>query len=297
MTRDFNSGFAARTYTSADGLRLFARDYGAADPRTRQRLPVICLPGLTRNSRDFHQLALLLSTDANAPRRVIALDYRGRGLSQWDNSKATYNLVAEAEDVLTAMTAFEIEKAAFIGTSRGGLTLHLLAAMRPDLLSGVILNDIGPVIENAGLALIQSYLTSDRKPMDWDDAVLLLRKIHGAAFPALAEHDWQDMARAIYVESDGNIVADFDPAIAEQLAGADLSQPVPDLWPQFERLAGTPLMAIRGENSTLLSPETVVEMRDRHPGMITLTAKGQGHAPLLHLADIPGAVKNFLSDV
>ena len=294
MVVDFNSGFVARTYVAADGLRLHARDYGSDDPRTRDRMPVICLPGLTRNSRDFHHLALLLAADPEEPRRVFALDYRGRGTSQWDTTGQSYTLIAEAEDVLTAASTFDIERAAFIGTSRGGLILHLLAVMRPTLLGAVILNDIGPVIEIDGLQQIKAYLSNDSQPRDWADAAKLLKAIHGSAFPALAESDWHDMAGAIYVKMDVGLVADYDPAIARQLATTDLKQPLPDLWPQFDAFGDIPLMAIRGENSTLLSEATLAAMADRHPAMTTLTMKGQGHAPLLHLGNIPSALKAFL---
>lgn len=133
---DTNSrAFQDRTYVSSDGLTLHLRDYDPGSDVTEGRLPVICLPGLTRNSRDFHQLALILSRDPVAPRRVIALDYRGRGLSDWDENKANYNLAVEARDVIEACAYLNIGRAAFIGTSRGGLILHLLAGMNPDLVA------------------------------------------------------------------------------------------------------------------------------------------------------------------
>ncbi|MGZ2423499.1 pimeloyl-ACP methyl ester carboxylesterase [Rhizobium laguerreae] len=156
-------GFQERFYTSSDGLRLYARDYRPDQAAAAGRLPVICLPGLTRNTRDFHPLALLLSRDTTMPRRVIALDSRGRGNSAWDENKANYNLAIEAGDVLAACAALGIERAIFIGTSRGGLILHLIAATRPDLLEAVILNDIGPVLEAEGLARIRDYLNGGRK--------------------------------------------------------------------------------------------------------------------------------------
>lgn len=290
MSSDDESGFVVRTISAPDGLRLYARDYGRSESPL-----VICLPGLTRNSRDFHQLALLLSRDPIAPRRVITLDARGRGLSAWDDDKSRYNLVVETQDVLALCAALDISQAVFIGTSRGGLVLHLLAASRPDLLKAVILNDIGPLLEKEGLGDIRDYLNRDRKPSDWNEAVDILWENHGQAFTAFAEKDWGEMARAIYTIKDGRITADYDPSIAAQMQALDLEAPLPDLWPQFEAFRDIPLMVIRGENSKLLTTATVEEMARRHPGATTKTALGQGHAPILHLGDIPSAIKNFLA--
>lgn len=285
--------FAERFYQSNDGLRLYARDYQPAAGDT-DRLPIVCLPGLTRNTRDFHDLALLLSREATSPHRVIALDYRGRGMSDRDENKANYNLAVECGDVIAACSALGISSATFIGTSRGGLILYLLATVKPDLLAGVILNDIGPVVEPAGLMAIRNYLNRDRKPRTWSEAVDILRENHGTAFPALDPVDWEGMAHAIYREQNGVPIADYDVAIAEQLRTIDFSNPLPDLWPQFENLRSIPLLVIRGENSNLLSRQTVDEMAKRHPGMSQMTAGGQGHAPLLHLGDIPETIRTFI---
>ncbi|MBB4479807.1 alpha/beta fold hydrolase [Rhizobium etli] len=288
-------GFQERYYSSADGLTLYARDYRPDGAAAAGRLPVICLPGLTRNSRDFHPLALRLCRDETGPRRVIVLDSRGRGNSAWDENKANYTLAVEAGDIIAACAAFGIERAVFIGTSRGGLILHLIAATRPDLLEAVILNDIGPAIEAGGLALIRDYLNSGRKPADWNEAADILQENHGASFTALAGEDWREMALALYRDTDGRPVADFDPAIAEALRSVDFSQPLPELWEQFESLSRSPLMLIRGENTALLSKETAEEMVRRHPSLILHAAQGQGHAPLLHLGDIPAAIGAFLA--
>ena len=294
MVSGNSHAFTEKFYASADGLTLYARDY---QPTTGDGdlLPVICLPGLTRNARDFHEFALLLSRDTVSPHRVIALDYRGRGMSDRDANKANYNLVIECGDVIAACAAFSIDRAIFIGTSRGGLILHLLAGMKPELLGGVVFNDIGPVIEQAGLMAIRDYLNRGRKPQSWSEAIDVLKENHGAAFSALGLTDWEGMAHAIYREQNGVPVADYDPAIAEQLKTIDFSNLLPDLWLQFESLRSIPLLVIRGENSNLLSQQTVVEMAKRHPGMAQITAKGQGHAPLLHLGDIPEAIGKFVS--
>ncbi|MGN6551078.1 MAG: alpha/beta fold hydrolase, partial [Pararhizobium sp.] len=278
-----------------DGLRLHARDYRPDDPAARARLPVVCLPGLTRNVRDFHRLALFLSQGCDTPRRVVSLDYRGRGLSETDRDPSHYTIVVEAEDALTAMTVLGIERAAFIGTSRGALVIHVLAGMRPAALAAAVLNDAGPAIEGAGLAQIKGYLERMPLPRDWADAARLLREAHGSGFPALSDPDWQEMARAIYAEKNGKPAADYDPAIVCALKDVDFNTRLPTLWPQFEGLARRPLMTIRGEHSTLLSEAMVAEMARRHPGMAIVTAKGQAHPPLLHRDGIAEEIAAFLA--
>ncbi|MBA3039414.1 MAG: alpha/beta hydrolase [Alphaproteobacteria bacterium] len=290
MSADYDQGFSTRSVKTADGLSLHVRIYGEHLPGR----PVVCLPGLTRNSRDFHQLASILSQSAN-PSKVVTIDSRGRGLSDRDPDKSRYTLPVEALDVITVLDALQIERAAFIGTSRGGLILHLLAVSHPERLAAVMLNDIGPVIEVEGLKQIQAYLGRERQPGDFDEAAALLERVHGPAFPALTPADWRDMADAIYREIDGRIVADFDPAIAEQFRAADLEQPLPDLWKNFEAFAGKPLMTIRGGTSRLLSAETLAEMAARRPGMVPITAAGQGHAPILHLDGIAERIQSFLA--
>ncbi|MCV3738536.1 alpha/beta hydrolase [Rhizobium sp. TRM96647] len=302
MTTETSQPYQERFFAARDGLRLHARDYRPAIRDDRQdntagdtRAPVVCLPGLSRNARDFHQFACAIADEPG--RRVVALDYRGRGRSEEDANKANYTLAVECTDVETALDALGIESAVFVGTSRGGLILHLLAAAAPHRLKGVVLNDIGPVIEPKGLQEIAAYLNRPQAPGNWEEATVILRGTHSAAFPALSQADWQDMAQAIYVERGGAIVADFDPAIARQLLAADLTKPLPDLWAQFDAFRPFPVLAIRGEHSSLLSPETLAAMARRHPGLATVTARGQGHAPILHKPDVLAAIRDFLRTV
>lgn len=282
-------------FVAGDGLRLHARDYAPQAPADESGLPVICLPGLSRNVRDFHDFALLISSDAQKPRRVVSLDYRGRGLSHDDPDPANYNLGVESQDVIALCDWLGIGRALFVGTSRGGLILHLLVVQRPDLIAGAVLNDIGPEIEAAGLMDIRDYLTKRTSPPSFPAAAALLKEIHGATFPALGEEDWLDMAHAIYRERDGHIEADHDPALTEQLRQIDFSQPLPTLWPQFALLAQRPLLAIRGEHSRLLSQATLERMAGH--GARPLTAPGQGHAPLLHLPTVYSQIADFLRSV
>lgn len=284
-------GFHAFYYDATDGLRLHARIYGASVPGRR---PVVCLPGLTRNARDFHRLALHLANGAATPRQVVAFDYRGRGLSQHDADAGNYTVPVEAGDLLAGLAALGIAEAAFIGTSRGGLIVHVLGAMQPALLKTIVLNDIGPEIEAAGLAHIRSYLGGNAGPMTLEQAVAAQHAIHGADFPALRPEDWETMVAALYREENGKLVPDFDPKLADTLADLDLTRPLPTLWPQFEALAHIPMLAIRGENSRLLSAATLEEMRRRHSLLETVTVAGQGHAPFLETGALPETIAGFL---
>ena len=286
-----DQGFSDFFYDSPDGLKLHARIYGE---RIGESWPVVCLPGLTRNARDFHELALYLANRAKIRREVVAFDYRGRGSSAYDPNGANYNVGIEAGDILAGLDALGIAAAAFIGTSRGGLIVHLLGAMRPSVLKAMVLNDIGPVVETAGLAHIRSYVDRAPKPKSWTEAVDAQRAAHGRDFPALDETDWARMVAAIYREEKGWLMPDFDPKLAEAVANMDLSQPLPTLWLQFETLIGIPMLAIRGANSRLLSAGTLDAMRQHHPGIETITVAGQGHAPFLETADLPVSIASFI---
>jgi pimeloyl-ACP methyl ester carboxylesterase len=289
---DITAGFSDFFYSAQDGLKLHARVYGedgGAGP------PVICLPGLTRNARDFHDLALRLSRDAKRPRKVVAFDYRGRGRSAYDPNWKNYDVIVEAGDIVAGLTTLGIEHGAFIGTSRGGLVIHVLAAMRPALLKAVVLNDIGPVVEVEGLAHIRAYLERAPRPKDLADAIAIQKAVHAQAFSALGDEDWERFIRAIYREEGGAPVPDFDPALLNIVNGMDLTQPTPVLWPQFEGLAAIPMLVIRGANSRLLSAATLEEMTKRHPDCETITVEGQGHAPLLETGDLPARIAAFLN--
>jgi pimeloyl-ACP methyl ester carboxylesterase len=269
------------TYSSADGLALHAADYG--DPISPW-LPVICLPGLSRNARDFHDLAVHLSTHRHRPRRVVAFDYRGRGLSQSDRNLANYNTLTEMTDVLDGMAALGIPRAIVVGTSRGGIIAMLMGIARPTALAAVVLNDIGPVIEPLGLARIKSYIGRMPAPDDWHDAIALLKRLHGVQFTSLSPDDWLAFARMTWREEDGRPVGDYDRQLARTFDGIDFDRPLPVLWNEFGALKALPMMVIRGANSDLLSEATVAAMAAAHPGLETVTVEGEGHAPLLRHA-------------
>lgn len=279
---------------SPDGLMLYAREYGGNASDMANRLPVVCLAGLTRNGRDFHQLALMLSTDAQTPRRVVTIDTRGRGGSDRDSDISRYTVPHEAGDVMVVLSSLGIDRAAFIGTSRGGLILHVLAAVQPQLLGPLILNDVGPAIGLEGLRHIQSYLGHRSSFATLAEAATALKRVHGPAFPTLTDQDWLEFAQANMRETDGRFEPDHDPAIAAGMASLDLSQPLPELWEQFDLFRANPLMTIRGENSVLLTADILQRMQDRNPDMEVLVVPDQGHAPLLHLGGTPAAIATFL---
>lgn len=285
--------FGEFTYSAQDGLQLAARVYPPAGEGGL--LPVVCLPGLTRNARDFHELALELSGDERRPRKVIAFDYRGRGRSAYDRDWKNYDVLVEADDVIAGLVALGVPEAAFIGTSRGGLIVHVLAALRPALLRAVVLNDVGPVVEAEGLAQIRGYLERAPKPRSWSDAIEIQKAALGRAFPALSDEDWQRQVGAVYREEKGRIVPDFDRKLLKPLMKIDFDTPLPTLWPQFDGLRAVPLLVIRGENSSLLSAATLQEMAARHPGMESVTVEGQGHAPLLETGDLPRIIGDFVA--
>jgi pimeloyl-ACP methyl ester carboxylesterase len=246
---------------------------------------VLCLPGLTRNEADFEPLARRLSADGAQPRRVFALDSRGRGRSAWDPDWRNYNPAVELADVVTAMDALALDNAVFVGTSRGGILTMLMAALQPARIAGAVLNDIGPVIEPAGLMRIKGYVGTMRQPANLADGAAMLKGLFGRQFPNLDETDWLAWAGRNWRQTPGGLVARYDPALAETLKEASLEQPVPGLWAQFDLLPPVPLMVVRGALSDILSPATVEAMRARRPDLDTVEIPDQGHAPLL--ADDP----------
>ena len=268
-------------FTARDGVRLYARHY-PAPPRTSpgRCRPALCLPGLTRNSRDFHDLATFLTDPANpSARDVYAVDYRGRGRSANDPDWRNYTLQAEITDVLDFMTLAGVTDAAVVGSSRGGIIAMLMASQRPTSVGSVVLVDIGPVIEREGLLRIVAYVGRIPLPATWEEAGALVRDLNRRQFPAVPDHHWDDIARQWFNDANNRPVHGYDQELAKAIAVP--AGTLPALWAQFSALASRPLLSIRGEHSDILSEATVAEMRLRHPNLETYTVKGQGHAPLL----------------
>ncbi len=264
--------------TVQDGLRLHVREYGS---RTAARLPAVCLPGLARTGADFEALATALASDPRAPRRVLALDLRGRGQSDYDRNPENYNVQVELADVLAVLTARGVGQAVFIGTSRGGILTMLLAAARPTALAGCVLNDIGPVIDPKGLMRIKSYVGKLPRVASLHEGADVLRRLFGAQFPKLTDDQWVGFARRTFKDAGGRIVTDYDVKLGKILDGVDPERPLPALWKEFDALASVPLMVIRGCLSDILSQATVAAMQGRHPAMEAIEVPDQGHAPLL----------------
>ncbi len=265
-------------YRSHDDLLLYVRKFGSDELPGR---PLLCLPGLTRNGRDFYSLALALATHSTNPRTVYCLDYRGRGRSQWDPDWRNYSAYVELLDVASFLTLRCLNNIAILGTSRGGIIAMLLAVMRPSAIGCLILNDIGPVIETAGLARIMGYTGKIPVPRNWEEAARVARDINKRQFTALDDAEWEILAHQMFNEADGRPAASYDPLIGRALSEIDISKPVPAMWDHFDSVRKCPVLVLRGENSDLLSPATVQEMQARHPALASAVILNEGHAPLL----------------
>lgn len=282
----------SRFVIAADGLKLHIVTYG---PGCARRLPVLCLPGLSRTVEDFDPLARALAGDPITPRLVLALDYRGRGLSGYDPDPGKYTVATEVADVAAVLDATATAPAVVVGTSRGGLIAMVLATVRPGALAGVVLNDIGPVVEPEGLMRIKGYVGKLPEPKSFEEGADILRRLGEAQFPKLDARHWLALARRGWREQNGRLVTTYDPALATTLAAVTPDRPFPAMWPQFDALRHLPLLTIRGANSDILSTATVAAMTARHPGMAVFEVPDQGHAPLLDDDATIGRIASFVA--
>ncbi len=268
---------------SADGLKLHAKVIG---PENNSLLPVLCLPGLTRTTDDFDDIARAIATDPESPRKDVSVDYRGSGLSDYDPDPAKYAVPVELGDVLAIAASLGISRAILLGTSRGGLISMAMAAAQPKLLAGVILNDIGPALEMGGLMKIKGYIADPPPRQTWDEAARGLKELFGTVFPSLTDGEWMAWARRAFREKAGDgLERTYDLEIRRTLDGLEPSNPLPQVWELFDAMAGIPLMLIHGALSDLLSIQGVQDMIARRPDIDLVTVADQGHAPLL--ADTP----------
>ena len=267
-------------FTAGDGARIAFSDTGAG-------LPVLCLAGLTRSMSDFDYVAPHLSGV-----RMIRMDYRGRGASEWTGA-ATYTVPREARDAIELLDHLGIDRAAVLGTSRGGLIGMVLAATAHDRLSGLCLNDVGPEIERAGLERIFDYV--GRNPSVATHAELAAR-MPGLmpGFADVPEGRWLEDVRRHYHETPDGLRITYDPALREAFLDAFQGDPV-DLWPLWQATAGLPVALIRGANSDLLSPAVAARMQAMRPDLITAQVPGRAHIPWLDEAPALDAIGRWLT--
>lgn len=261
-------------FTTSDGLKIFYTDEGTG-------LPILCLAGLTRTTADFDYVTPFL--DSN---RLIKVDYRGRGRSDFDSDWKNYAPPIECRDILELLDHLKLEKVAILGTSRGGLNAMGLAASAKHRLLGIALNDVGPYIDPKGLDFIRHYIGRNPAAKTHAEAAAAMTR----AFPEfedVPDSRWMEEAVKHYTATQDGLQITYDPKLRETVEAASTG-PAPDLWPFFDAMAGLPLACIRGANSNLLSGETFAEMQNRRPDMITAVVPGRGHVPFL---DEPSAVE------
>lgn len=289
--------YSEKSWQSPDGLALHFRDYPSQVPGAEGRPPVLCLHGLTRNGRDFEQLALHLSA---AGWRVLAPDMRGRGNSDYASDSATYSVPNYVADVQALLEQEAVDRFVAIGTSMGGLITMMLATLAPERIAAAVLNDIGPVVESDGLDKIKTYIGQGRSFPTWMHAARALEEVHGQSHPTFETEDWLAMAkRGMTLCSNGRIAFDYDMKIADPIldAESDAGAVPPDLWPAYEALAGRPVLVVRGGDSTLFSTDTFAEMKRRIPQATSVTVPDTGHAPTLDEPETRAAIDALLARV
>jgi len=274
-------------WSSHDGLKLYARVYPGPDPLART---VLCLHGLTRNSRDFEDLAPHLQHRY----RVIVPDVRGRGLSARDPNPQNYQPAIYLQDMLTLMDTLAAQHVAIIGTSMGGLLAMMMAVGSRDRVTGVVLNDMGPEVDPIGLERIKGYAGRLPSPKNWDDAIAQTRSMFGEAWPNLSTVRWSALTRRGYREDEkGALNVDADPMIGEMLRAAPPASA--NLWPFWKALRGMPMLAIRGAQSDILSAATFAKMKAENPELVQLEVAQRGHVPLLDEPECMAAIDAFLA--
>ena len=283
-------------WSSRDGLKLHYRDYPSDHRGGEGRPPVICLPALTRNARDYEALAQRISGEW----RVLCPEMRGRGDSAYAKDSSTYNPYQYVDDVNHLLEETGIDRYLVIGTSLGGLMTMILAMNAPERIVGAVLNDVGPVLEPAGLQRIAGYVGQGRSFPTWMHAARALEETQGVANPHFTTLDWLELAkRLMTLSSNGRIVFDYDMKIAEPFARLDVAdvKAQPDLWPGIDNLAGKPILLVRGGLSDLLSAEVFDQMAARLPGAETLTLPAVGHAPTLAEPESAAAIDRLLARI
>ena len=280
-------------WAGKDGCKLAGEYWPPCRPDTiaTAALPVLCLPGLSRNTRDFHDVAFFLQARGHP---VFALDYRGRGKSDWDPDWQNYAIPVEAEDISAAIDFLELQQFALLGTSRGGLHGLVMSARYPaERMRAVIFNDIGPHVELSGLRRIAGSIGRVMRQPTLEGFATLLKDSLKSQFPAFGDTDWLKLAGQLASPKEGAFELDYDPELARQLDRLD-DVLFPDLWPLYTQLADRPVLVLRGAHSDILDEETFRRMGAEHPGARLHTIAGQGHAPVLWEAETHQLIADFL---
>jgi len=274
-------------FESRDGLKLFARNYQHEAPRAT----ILCIPGLTRNSADFSELCEHLAINY----RVIAVELRGRGKSEYDTNPLNYHPELYVDDVVALLDSLELTSVILIGTSLGGLISMILTALQPERVAAVIMNDIGPETSQVGVDRIKNYVCNPVRVNSWAQAIDMTQEVFGAEYPDFVDEDWAAFTKNIYREnSKGGPVLNYDPAIGLLMTQQQDNAVAPNLWSAFAAMQTTPLLVIRGRLSDILTTECVEKMQLKKPDMHFIELEDRGHAPLLTETECKVGIDNFL---
>lgn len=285
-----NNALGADYFYSNDGLRLFYRHFDQRQLRSANDLPVLCLHGLTRNSRDFSELAAHLAPTYS----VVVPDVRGRGFSAYDPEPEHYQPPVYAHDMWRLLDHLGIDRCVIIGTSMGGIIGMIMALQQPDRIAGIVLNDIGPEVDEKGLARIAAYAGVKTELRNWSDAVAIAQRNNAQALPDLTAAQWLEFTQQLFREDENGVPrADYDPAIAQVFGRITAAEAAAQTWAVFDQLK-QPLLVLRGAISDLLTAQTVREMQQRHADLTAVEIPQRGHAPLLNEPESIAAIDAFL---
>lgn len=274
-------------FTNSDGLKQHFRDYNIA----QEGAPVVlCMPGLTRNAKDFGFIADHLKDRC----RLICAEQRGRGLSDWDPDPTRYSPATYVEDMVTLLGHLQLKEVITIGTSLGGLMTIMMNAIHPGIIKAAVINDIGPEIDPKGIERIKSYVGVGTPPKTWDDAIASVKAANPGVYPNFTEQDWIDFTHMLYADEGGKPVAQYDPAIRKNFDEND-DQAAPDLWPLFTLMHTLPMVVLRGSVSDILSAETLQRMEQEHPDLAAITVPDVGHVPLMREKIVQDAIDKLIN--
>jgi len=275
-----------RYWNSADGVKLHYRDHDG----NRDRPPILCIPGLTRNARDFEPVATRFAGDW----RVISIDLRGRGLSAFDPVPANYKPMVYVADILKLLDQLGIADAVFVGTSLGGICTMALALGDRERIAGALLNDVGPVVDRAGIERIAAYVGKPVIFSGWDDVIDRTAARAHDVYPDYDRSDWERFVRRMAIEENGQVRFDYDMRIAENFESATSA---PDVWPLYQALDGRPVTILRGELSDLLSADVAARMATAIDDAELVTVPRVGHAPSFDEPESIAALERLLARV